>query len=1043
MNHFPTRPDYWRSLEQLAANPVLRNHIQSEFPTCNPHEIPSRSRRHFLKLAAASMALAGLTLSGCRRWPREQLAPYTGNHPNPTPGELEQYTTVLELSGVAMPLLATSFDGRPIKIEGNPSHPFSKTAENYGAADALAQASVLELYDPERSRFPVDRTAREPRPATWEDFTTFAATHFATLRDQQGATLAILAESATGPSFAYMKKSLLQAFPKAKWYEYEPLTRDNEILGSKLAFNDIFRPSLHLDKAATVVLFDANILGHHPAHIRYAADWATRRRSADQGQMSRVYIAESAFTTTGTAADIRLPARPARIELMLQALAAKLAATNIPALSLPPDESHFIDAAAADLKNNPAAGLVAVGSHLAPSAHALAHAINLKLGAVGTTIDYLDQPLDERPSHLEAITALTNDISANRVQTLLILGGNPAYDAPADLDFPKALAAIPTSIHLSLYNNETSLASKWHLPRAHYLESWSDARAYDFTISIAQPLILPLYNGKSIIELLAILASDPMTDGEQIVRRTFVQLLPKQNFEINFRRVLHDGILADSASNSLKPDELKLQSLLVPPQPTPPPGFDIRFLPSPALYDGRFANNGWLQETPDPLTKLTWDNAALISPYNASQLQITTGDILTITLNNRSLSIPAFVLPGQPQGVIGLPLGYGRGAAGNIGNAVGADTYRLRTSTAFFTASGAKIQKTGRRYELAITQDHHTIDIDKIADKARTYRLGHQNQSGILLREATFAEYLHNKNFVRQPDQDESAKANQKVHLSLYDPPAPIDTPHKWGMAIDMNSCTGCNACVVACQAENNIPVVGKTQVLRQREMHWIRNDRYFKGHPDNPTVTYQPLMCVQCENAPCEEVCPVAATVHDSEGLNTQVYNRCIGTRYCSNNCPYKVRRFNYLDYHSQDPRGKIPRPYLNIPDTQQKQQVDQIKRMAFNPDVTVRMRGVMEKCTYCVQRIHRANIHKRNLDQPLADGDIITACQQACPTQAIIFGDLNDPASNLSQLHNNPRAYPMLQLLDTRPRTRHLAKLRNTPDPETRNPKPETRIP
>jgi molybdopterin-containing oxidoreductase family iron-sulfur binding subunit len=1030
MNTNLTGPEYWRSLEQLAESDAgwsAMRTLQDEFPGYDPAEMVSR--RRFMKFMGASLALAGLTLSGCRRWPKEKLAPYSANPRDRVPGVLEQYATVMELGGVAMGLLATSFGGRPIKIEGNPLHPYSKTlsaphagrlsgvpgeGKSAGAADAFAQASVLELYDPDRSRSVVRREREGARPGSWEEFSTFAATHFARLRGSKGEGFAILSEATASPSVMDMKRRLMEIYPQAKWYEYEPLTRDNEIAGTKLAFGKAVRPVLHLDKAQTVVLFDADVLGTHPAHVRYSADWVTRRRTADQGEMSRVYIAETCFSATGAVADERLGVGPSRMGAIVAAVAEAVGVSGsgfrVPGSGsrAPEPETAFVEAAVADLKKGQ--GVVAAGSHLPAEVQAMVHAINEAIGAAGVTVTYVEEPDGERLSHAEAIKELAERMKAGQVKTLLMLGGNPVYDAPADVGFAAALANVPVSVHLSLYDNETSMACAWHLPRAHYLEAWGDGRAWDGTPSVAQPLIQPLYGGKSAIEVLGMVIGEQI-DGEQIVRRTWEKWAGD---EIAWRRVLHDGVLVD---NEVRSVGVKMVGQAPPYKGEEASGFEVRFLQGSA-YDGRFANSGWLQELPDVLTKLVWDNAALVAKKDADALGVTTGDMVRISAGATTLEIVAYVLPGQPAGVIGLPLGYGRGAAGNVGNGVGVDTYRLRTTGGMWLAGGVKVEKTGRSYPLAMTQDHHIID--RLGAEARAERAGEMHKSGKIIREATLAAYKEDPQFVNRNEEG-------GLSLQIFEPPRKFNDPHAWGMAVDMSSCVGCNACVVACQAENNIPVVGKEQVMKSREMHWIRIDRYFKGPADAPEVVYQPVMCQHCENAPCEQVCPVGATMHDTEGLNAMVYNRCIGTRYCSNNCPYKVRRFNYADFHSQDPRGTILKPWLGMPDTQQQETVDRIKRMVFNPDVTVRMRGVMEKCTYCVQRIHEAQTAKRNRGESVQDGDILTACQQTCPTQAIVFGDLNDPNSKVSQLQRNNRAYGLLDELNTRPRTKYLAKVSN----------------
>ena len=1030
IKHHISGIEYWRSLEQLSGSAKVQEWVDTEFPGYDPEELVGTTRRSFMKLMGASLALAGLTLSGCRRWPKEEVIPCASSPKDRVPGIPERYATVMELGGIGIGLLVSCFDGRPIKIEGNPDHPFANTSPGFGAADAFAQASVLEMYDPDRSRAPVDRTKGSDARSTWDAFTTAIDALF----PSDGAGVAILSEATGGPSAMEMKKLLLKKFGQAKWYEYEPLSCDNEYAGAKLAFGKSLRPLLKLEKASVIVSLDADLLGVHPAHLRHAADWASGRRSSDEGRMSRMYIAESCFSITGTVADERLGLRPSRFNAIALGLAEKLGVEGVAAGHLSADEARFVEQAAGDLKANAGKGIIAVGSHLPAELHALAHAMNARISSFGQTLEMLELPELDRPTHAESIAALTNEMSSGQVKTLLILGGNPVYDAPADLEFGKALSGV-TGIHLSVYQNETSRACKWHLPRSHYLEAWGDARAFDGTVTVAQPMIEPLFGGKSVIELLAILADEKVNTGGAIVRRTAGAILSGADKDLSFRRALHDGLISGTMAPLFKgtPRSVAL------PASVETKSFEIRFQPDSGMLDGRFANSGWLQEMPDPLTKLTWDNAALFSKKDADGLGVSTGDMVRLTVDGRSLVLAAYLLPGQPVGVIGLPLGYGRSAAGKVGNNLGFNTYRLRTTKAMSSAT-VEVHKTGGTYKLAMTQDHHLMD--EVGKAAIRERVGEKGRSGAILREASFKDYRTNPKGAL-PGEPRS------IRLPLFDPPARLDETHAWGMAIDMNLCIGCNACIVACQAENNIPVVGKEEVANSREMHWIRVDRYFKGTADdvNPQVIFQPMMCVHCENAPCEEVCPVAATVHDTEGLNTMVYNRCIGTRYCSNNCPYKVRTFNYFDYHSKSPRQKGATPWLGLPDAQQKQAVDPIKQMLFNPDVTVRMRGVMEKCTYCVQRIHAVTINVRNEHAEgkrdnvhVNDGDIVTACQQTCPTQAIVFGDLNDPTARVTKLHRHPRAYSILdEELSTKPRTRHMAKLRN---PVERGPATEAAV-
>ena len=1030
VEHHITGPKYWRSLEQLAESPEVLEQVAKEFPGYNPEEITGTSRRSFLKLMSASMALAGLTLSGCRRWPEEQIVPQSTNPTGRIPGTSKYFATMMELGGFAYGLLANSYDGRPIKIEGNALHPSSRVTDLYGSADTFAQASVLELYDPDRSRAIVHRQGETYRTTGREEFLSAAGKLLG-----DGAGVAVLSESTSSPSVQEMRRRFMARYPQARWFEYEPISHDNEQKGARLAFGQPLRPYLRLERASVVVSLDADLVGRHPAHTRYANDWVKRRRSADEGAMSRVYIAESCLSITGGVADERLPVRPSRLLPIALTLASRLGVAGAATpTGLTQAEQMWVDAAANDLRQAGSAGIVSAGSHLPAEVHALALAINSQLGAIGNTVVLL--PADDRPTHLENIRALHESMTGGNVQTLLMLGGNPAYDAPADLEFAAALSRLPNSIHLSLYRNETSMLANWHVPRAHYLESWGDGRSYDGTITLQQPLIEPLYNGLSVPELLALLSGDDSTAGMDIIRRTHGSL-----DDAAFRQALHDGLIANSGYQPVPAPAL--QALNVAPPNQAAQGMELRFQLDYSVYDGRFANNGWLQELPDPLTKLTWDNAALISPGDAQELGVGRGDMLRLSVHGRAMEIVAFVLPGQPRGVIGLPLGYGRTVAGNIGSRVGFNTCQLRTSGSQWNAAGAQVEKIGQTYSLAITQEHHIIDEVGLYGKQK--RVGEKGSSGYIIRETTFDKYQHNPQAAHKT-------GHGNYSLQLFEPPHQFNEPHAWGMAVDMTACIGCNACVVACQSENNIPVVGKPQVQVSREMHWIRIDRYFKGAADdpNPELVFQPMLCVHCENAPCEQVCPVAATVHDTEGLNTMVYNRCIGTRYCSNNCPYKVRRFNYFDFHSTSPGDRFPMPWLGMPDAQPENSINAIKAMVFNPEVTVRMRGVMEKCTYCTQRIAKAKIDARNAYMAgdretdiLQDGEVLTACQQACPTQAIVFGNLNDAEAEVTQLHKNSRAYSVLEDLNTRPRTKHLALVRNPNESLHAEPTPQDREP
>jgi molybdopterin-containing oxidoreductase family iron-sulfur binding subunit len=949
------------------------------------------SRREFLKLMGASAALAGLT--ACR-WPKETIVPAARQPVERMPGVAVQYATAFELAGVATGLLVTSYDGRPIKIEGNEKHPFSRGKTNH-----WMQASILDLYDPDRSRWPVERRAQPGQVRTWDEFRAFARNHCASLRVNGGQGFCILSEASSSPTLADLRARLLTAFPQATWYEYEPVSRDNEREGTRLAFGKPYRPHLHLDQADVIVGFDSDFLMLHLAAVKYAGDFASRRR-ADDGTMSRLYVLESNLSVTGSMADQRYAMQSSQIRRTLEQVAARIGGADVD-----PQAAAIGD----DLLAHKGRCVVIAGLQQPPEVHALAHALNARLGAHGTTVTFTEEPDPGRPTHAAAIRALADRIRAGDVQTLVILGGNPAYNAPADLGFVDLLPRVPTTVHLSPYDNETSRRCTWHVPQAHYLESWDDARAYDGTLSIVQPLIAPLYDGQTASELLALLSDDPLQSGYELVRRTF------GDREALWRQALEDGVVPDTAWPERTPS-VCLGSL---PESAAGAAWEVVFAPDYHVHDGRFANNAWLQEWPDPITKLTWDNAALVSPADAKKLGIgQSGDLLRIeyavageTPAPPILEMPAFIVPGHAVGSITLPLGYGRAAAaGKVADGAGFDTYRLRIAAAPDIVTGVKVSGGGRHYDLATTQDRHAIQ-SRVGEEEMQARIPE------LVREATLAHYRADPDFVR-------AGGDHPPPASLWEERQ--YRGHKWGTAIDLSACTGCGACVIACQAENNVPVVGKAEVGRGREMHWLRVDRYFRGDGE---VVHQPVACLHCEFAPCEQVCPVAATVHDEEGLNVMVYNRCVGTRYCSNNCPVKVRRFNWFyNHHGPAHPRSIKGDARSLPGKLKEQPLTDIEKMLNNPNVTMRSRGVMEKCTFCVQRIAAVKIKAKNERwDRIPDGLIVPACAQACPTDAIVFGDLNDPSSRVRRLHEHNRAYALLPELNLKPRTKYLAKLNN----------------
>jgi len=977
-----TGPTYWRSLEELAEEPGFDDVMHREFPRLASEWPEGCSRRDFLRLAGASLALAGL--AGCTKQPLEPIVPYVVQPERIVLGQPLYFATAFPVNGIARPIIVKSTEGRPIKVEGNPQH-----GASLGAADAHSQAAVLGLYDPERSQtIGYNGTVRP-----WE---TLQAAIRAALSQRQasgGAGLRFLTETVTSPTLASQIAAVLKQFPNAKWHQYEPVNRDNVKAGAQMAFGQVVDTIYHFDKADVILALDADFLSPAglPGFQRYARDFTSRRKMRPGVAMNRLYVMESSPSLTGVKADHRMPMRASGIRAIAQVIAAGVGVqSGLRSLLITGEQGRWLHAVARDLKDHPGTSLVVAGDQQPPEVHALAHAMNQALGNIAQTLTYVD-PVEANPVNQTAsLKELVADMDGGKVQVLAIVGGNPAYNAPVDLGFAEKLSKVGLTIHLGMYDDETSGLCQWHVPEAHPLETWSDARAYDGTISIIQPLIAPLFNGRSAHEFLAVFTQQPEQSSYDVVRGYWRSQFKGTDFEATWRKWLHDGFIAGSES---KPRTVSAHPLNLPALEPGAQGTEAVFQPDPSVYDGRWANNGWLQELPKPLTKLTWDNAVLISPERAQGQNLRTGNVVEVESRGRKVRGPVLVTPGQVWESVTLVMGYGRTRGGSNGSKRGYNAFQVRTSEAPWIAGGAKITPVGEDYPLALTQNHQVID-NKAAIEETIKRAP--------VREATLAEFTANPRFAQE------MKEEPAISDTLY--PAYEYNEYKWGMAIDLNSCVGCNACLVACQAENNIPVVGKEQVIRERHMNWIRLDAYNEGDLANPRTLFQPVPCMQCENAPCELVCPVGATVHSSEGLNDMVYNRCVGTRYCSNNCPYKVRRFNFLLFSDWDT------PTL---------------KLLHNPDVTVRSRGVMEKCTYCIQRITRARIESEKEQRKIRDQEIQTACQQACPAEAIIFGDLNDKNSRVARLKAEPRNYGLLAELNTRPRTTYLAAVRN-PNPE-----------
>ncbi len=972
-------PEYWRSLEELAGSPAFQEALHREFPKGASEWVDSVSRRGFLKVMGASMALAGMT--GCVRLPLEPIVPYVRQPEDVIPGRPQFYATAMTLGGYASPLLVESHLGRPTKIEGNDKHPAS-----LGGTDIFAQAHILGLYDPDRSQSVVSMGDQR----SWQAFLTAIRGPLTAQKALQGAGIRILTPTISSPTLADQLRNFLKIYPQAKWHVYEPVNRDNVLEAAKLAFGQPVETRYDFEKADVIVSLDADFLyAGFPGNVRYIRDFAKRRNP--DGNMNRLYVIESTPTTTGAKADHRIASSATGVPFAARMF------LNAPTDSAARESLRDVLTIAEDLRNHRGASVVIAGEHQPAEAHGLAHLLNESLGNVGKTVFYTD-PVDANPRNQgESIKELVADMQAGKVDLLVILGGNPAYDAPADLNFADLLKSnkVALRVHQGLYQNETAELCQWHVNATHELEAWCDARAYDGTVSIIQPLIAPLYNGKSALEFVALLAGQVDATGYDLVRAYWQKQHGGADFEQFWRKSLHDGWIEGTAfaprtlSNHLNAQAYPFGL------PINKGEIELNIRRDPTIYDGQFSNNGWLQELPKPMTKLTWDNAVLIGPKMAERLQIKVEDVVELELNGKKVTGPVWIQAGHPDNSVTVTLGYGRRRAGRVGTAQGFDAYALRTTAAPWIATGLQIRKTGETYKLASTQGYQTMD---------TPDGGHRP----LVRETTLEDYRKRPNFAAEEGEEPAPG------LTLYKPYPYREEDYAWGMAIDLNSCVGCNNCMLACQSENNIAVVGKEQCVIGRHMHWIRVDAYYQGDRDNPKAFFQPVPCQQCENAPCEVVCPVGATNHTPEGLNDMVYNRCVGTRYCSNNCPYKVRRFNFLLFQDwETPQYKMMR----------------------NPDVSVRSRGVMEKCTYCVQRINERRIDAEREDRKINDSqhedELKTACQQSCPAGAIIFGNINDSNSKVSKLKAQSRNYSLLGELNTRPRTTYLAEVSN-PNPE-----------
>ncbi len=943
-------------------------------------------------------------MSGCRWLPDENVVPYVSQPEDLTPGLPLTFATSILRGGYATGVLATSREYRPVKLEGNPDHP-----QSLGATDTYTQAELLNLYDPDRSQTVMELG----KLSDWDRFEKAIATQLGNL-PPGGAGLSILSTTTTSPTFASQMAKLMKVYPGAKWHQYEPSGKSSAHVGAAMAYGEAVNTVYHFDKADRILSLDADFLLTMVGSVRYAHDFAEKRRvRSTTTEMNRLYVIESTPTITGAMADHSLPVRPTDVQQLTVAIAAQLG-VNTGGLTgaIPPKvPAEWVPALVKDLNAHRGASIVIAGEEQPPAIHYLAYAMNEALGNVGNTIVYTDMIEYGDPSgdQVNSLKGLVDDMRASAVKILIILGGNPVYNAPADFDFGKTCNSVPLRIRLGQHEDETSEICHWHLPATHDLETWSDARSLDGTVSIIQPLVSPLYDGKTSIELISILLGD-MLSGYEAVHRYWAQQGLPGDYEKSFQTILHDGLIKDTAFPAKK-TAFRPGAQLTPPQANTE--LEIVLRPDQTILDGSFSNNGWMQELPKQLTKITWDNAALMSPNTANKLGLVPSNfllesdqkdamVIEIKVGAKTVNAPIQIIAGHPDDSITLNFGYGRSKAGQLGTDIGANAYLLRNSDSMAYAVGASISKTGATYQLSHTRAHHNMEGRDI------------------VMETTLAEFIKNPGFAKTdqttdppPDMSMYAEAQNRDHkyegFGAY----------TWGMSIDNNVCIGCQACVTACQAENNIPIVGKDQVSRGREMQWIRVDRYYKGDLENPRTFFEPIPCMQCELAPCEPVCPVAATVHSHEGLNQMVYNRCVGTKYCSDNCPYKVRRFNFYKYSAGQPWR--PGTNYDIP----------VLKLSANPEVTIRGRGVMEKCSYCTQRIDSVRQNAKIEGREIVDGEIITACQQVCPTNAIVFGNIRDKSSAVAHLKAEPHDYSLLGELGTRPRTTFLAKISN-PNPE-----------
>ncbi len=1002
---------YWQSIDDLVDAPGFVEMVKEEFPRQASEMTDGFSRRGFMKVMGASLALAGVT--GCTKQPDEEIYPYIKQPEDLVLGKPNFFATAHPFPTGAVPVLVKSQEYRPVKIDGNPEHPMSK-----GKTDLFTQATLLDLYDPDRSKHVIDRTRKQNVNSSFQDFQTSFLEQVQALTSG-GQGLVFLTETIISPTFATQWKAVQAKYPAAKLVQWEPLNRDSSRVASKAAFGDYTDAQYKLENADVIVSLDADFLASNafPGFLPLSAAYAERHAYEAGKTMNRLYVVESMPTVTGAKAEHRLGLKPSDID--------KFATALVGGGSFSGDEyaQKFFAALQADLKKSGAKAVVIPGETASPAVHAAAYALNAQLGAVGSTVVYT-QPIADIPTEQYAdFRNLVGAMKSGQVKLLVMLGGNPIYSAPLDLGFGDALGHVPYTVHMGLHADETGARSTWHVNQAHYLESWGDTRSYDGSITILQPMIDPLYGGKTHHDVLQTLLDNTGLSTMEIVKansKTYIT----GDADGGWRKALHDGWVEGTAFTAAgkTPGKASLPSSTA---PTSGSGYELAFRGDTGTYDGRFANNGWLQEMPRQITHLSWDNAALMSMNTMADLKVNEDELIELEVNGQKVNFPPLMVPGHPDGVITVTFGQGRWF-GRQAQFVGSDAYKLQSSASPYLSTGLKVNKTGQKHDLCVTSVHSMDQRGKMAQSDLAHKAlsgneslpGHEAMERAIIRTATLAEmqkepeYAHEGNLLKEtPAKDDSFFPDAWSYTEKDKSTNTIQ--NAWGMTIDLNSCVGCNACVVSCYAENNIPVIGREQVKIGRNMQWLRIDTYFEGDLHAPKAHFQPMMCQHCENAGCEQVCPVGATVHTPEGINTMVYNRCVGTRYCSNNCPYKVRRFNFLLYADYD--------------------TESLKFMR-NPDVSVRSRGVMEKCTYCIQRIEYAKIEADKEGRAVRDGEIITACQEACPTSAITFGNINDPAAKVNKLKKEERSYQVLADLNYRPRTSYIAGVTNpNPDLET----------